>query len=628
MRYPAAFLKAWHVAKLRIVTTGSQTIEEVLVNVTRPSRMRNWCVCDMVTRKLPSLPRTKGHILFTGRDVQDPTFRICAKNVPKPSWFDYFSAWERVRGQVPKWCQPTKQRWKPFLFKCLGKKSPYGHPWAEEVPDSKDVFQMKKKMDGLVIGPTDKNTGELWGACPILYHRAVRHAYAGKMGYETIFPARLSSYRKQRYTVEELPEQIMRTVPPPTPQRGGERDLVEMMRMIYKRKGWDEYAKFERKGGFNVPYVIFKAKNMIDMATREEKAVSKTRPIAPGTRHPAKKLLHYVGRAWSFATSQMNGEHFVINKSSEVPAFLQEAQRLSSKGELRVAVMDVKSCYPSMPREAIRFALRSIAREFRILGHKGVCVPKQSDTQPCRWMSRRRGMQLIPFEVMLDVMDFSLDFAIVKMPDGHLKRQIAGIPMGDPLSPGMAIGTCAWMEKEFMNTIPQTVKDNFCARRFMDDVILFYAEHDGWDYERFVREICTFAIYHPPLELEPGKEGTFLETRFRIDDGRVVHWLKNDNEGGKREVWRYQHFQSATPFMQKRATLTACLKKVERMASDDAQLIRGAKDKLAEFRALRYPVSVLRQACSFLAASESRGAWITARMSLEDDETHGPKAGS
>ena len=61
---------------------------------------------------------------------------------------------------------------------------------------------------------------------------------------------------------------------------------------------------------------------------------------------------------------------------------------------------------------------------------------------------------------------------------------------------------------------------------------------------------------------------------------------------------------------------------------DDAQLIRGAKDKLAEFRALRYPVSVLRQACSFLAASESRGAWITARMSLEDDETHGPKAGS
>ena len=34
------------------------------------------------------------------------------------------------------------------------------------------------------------------------------------------------------------------------------------------------------------------------------------------------------------------------------------------------------------------------------------------------------------------------------MPDGHLKRQIAGIPMGDALSPGMAIGTCAWMEKE------------------------------------------------------------------------------------------------------------------------------------------------------------------------------------
>ena len=75
------------------------------------------------------------------------------------------------------------------------------------------------------------------------------------------------------------------------------------------------------------------------------------------------------------------------------------------------------------------------------------------------------------------------------MPNGKLKRQIEGIPMGDPLSPGMAIGTCAWMEMEFMNSIPQQVRANFMARRFMDDVILFYAVHDGWDWKRFAAEL-------------------------------------------------------------------------------------------------------------------------------------------
>ena len=36
------------------------------------------------------------------------------------------------------------------------------------------------------------------------------------------------------------------------------------------------------------------------------------------------------------------------------------------------------------------------------------------------------------------------------MPDGTIRHQVQGIPMGDPLSPGMTIMTCAWMEREWM----------------------------------------------------------------------------------------------------------------------------------------------------------------------------------
>ena len=44
----------------------------------------------------------------------------------------------------------------------------------------------------------------------------------------------------------------------------------------------------------------------------------------------------------------------------------------------------------------------------------------------------------------------------------------------------------------------------------------------------------------------------------------------NNNEGGgaNSSVWRYQHFYSDSAFLQKRATLTACLRKVQKMASD------------------------------------------------------------
>ena len=48
-----------------------------------------------------------------------------------------------------------------------------------------------------------------------------------------------------------------------------------------------------------------------------------------------KKLLHYVGRAWSFVTTQLPGEHFVINKTSEVPKFLAEAQNCQSMESYR-----------------------------------------------------------------------------------------------------------------------------------------------------------------------------------------------------------------------------------------------------------------------------------------------------
>ena len=42
----------------------------------------------------------------------------------------------------------------------------------------------------------------------------------------------------------------------------------------------------------------------------------------------------------------------------------------------------------------------------------------------------------------------------------------------------------------------------------------------------------------------------------------------------------------------------------------------SALEKIAEFRRLRYPTSILSKACTFLAASTGEGAWITIRNAL------------
>ena len=70
--------------------------------------------------------------------------------------------------------------------------------------------------------------------------------------------------------------------------------------------------------------------------------------------------------------------------------------------------------------------------------------------------------------------------------------------------------------------------------------------------------------------------------------------------------------------MEKRATLTACLKKVQQMASDGQADVfaAAALDKIAEFRRLHYPTSVLQKACTFLGASTGEGTWITVRNAL------------
>ena len=94
--------------------------------------------------------------------------------------------------------------------------------------------------------------------------------------------------------------------------------------------------------------------------------------------------------------------------------------------------MDIEGCFPNMPKETIRFAIRDIFKRLQRSGKKGVSVPRRATSKPYLWKQRDDASYVwLPFATILDVLDFSLDQAVFLRIDGKFLRQKKGIPMGD-----------------------------------------------------------------------------------------------------------------------------------------------------------------------------------------------------
>ena len=211
---------------------------------------------------------------------------------------------------------------------------------------------------------------------------------------------------------------------------------------------------------------------------------------------------------------------------------------------------------------------------------------------------------------MLKVMEF--ENTLIEL-NGNILKQVKGVPMGGPISPGMTIGACAWMEMEWLNSVGEEDKKYFKAARYMDDVLCVYANTAKWDSVNFL-EYQKTECYMPPLVLQDAGDSCFLETEFEIRTDSIHHRLKNVNEEGEApRVWRYQHYDSYGSYVQKKGNLLGCLRKVNSMASDAEQLLLSGRKKLAEFKLIGFPSGVRKFACSVIGRDSGNGAWITLR---------------
>ena len=620
------YIVEWHIRNMRITFTKSKKIADIMPNVRCPWRPTG-CACQVVFERLRAKgsawrpPTLEGHIFFIGREYAGPrqaVLQVGSVNVPRHTPWDARVALERelkcVPGTTDRNRREAAQRACAIMQPVL-KESRW---W----PTTRDAYEVRKILDGLVIGEIDKNPGELSVCCPCLYEQALAGMYNEKTGYKEVVPRKLTSWQLKKHGVERAHAYVMQQGDPPKAnQRGTVYDAMRSWKCWYKAKNLYQFGRFDTKGGLNTPYVLFKAKNITDPTVRESKW-KKARPIAPGTRHPMRAILGKAGRAWYFAANQLRTGQFQLPLSRDIPTFLDATYRdLRTLGEVCVDTFDIEGCFPNMPKTAIEVAMLEIAETERRQGHEGVWVPRAHSKQ-CQWRPPARGGHngtWLPWDVLLTILRFTLHNAYVRMPDGRILWQEQGIPMGDPLSPGMTIGTCAWMEREWTASIAPGDTAYFRAARYMDDIIIGTVRAEGWDRERFLRDFTASECYWKPLTLEQGTEGTFLETRFRTLPNGITYRLKNDNETRK-TVWRYHHYYSGLPYRMKRATLMATLRKVHLMASDSEQLMVSAVAKLQEFLDLKYPVGILRFMCAIMARDYSDITWRRIRNTFLSPE--------
>ena len=610
------YIVTWHMAKLKFVSTHAKTISEILNNVNMPWKPTG-CNCAKIHDNLNKrgfcqrLPMIQDHIFFISRDYNGPncaTTMYGANNIPLQSNWDAHRAISDIWKQLPKQIRSPMKEWskKPFVTPTNGKRL---------FVTTKEVFTLRKDLQGLVIGPVDKNLNELSFVCPVLYEQAWQTLYNEKTGYEKVYIRRDTPYNKRTY------DTLISQKPVPQRSVGGPADLARMWQRIFKERQWNKFAKYDdskfRKTGFNLPYILFKAKNITDVETRQTRWM-KARPIAPQTKHPMNKFFHITGRAWSFLTANLPEPHFVIEHSGKVPNFLQNAvSALQNKGDIIYTIKDIEGCFPNMPKEAIKFGLLELTAQLRKAGHTEVIVPKK-DSLKCTWTSRKKyGITRMPLQIMMDVIEFVLDNTFIKGLDGMLWQQKLGIPMGDPHSPGMTIGACAWMEQEWISSLSTEVRSSFRAARYMDDILMVVAKHGQFDHNRFLLDFQKSDCYWPPLTLEDAKEDTFLETTFRLQENNLRFWLKNENTmANPSKIWRYAHFYSYVTLEMKKKILKATLLKLHNMASDDGVLCESAIDKLHEFKRLGYPPSLIASACGILAARTRNTMWFRIRNSM------------
>ena len=661
LRHFPTWLQDIHIRKARTIQLKNKSIGDHLINMRQHAiigaHTAPQCMCHKLRTTHPHIdfPSVDGHIFITGEEYAGPSAHVLTqncKNIPTPELGDVTQAIVHAFQKLADTRDIKTPPWDEHTTSCLASTcsvpaAPGSHDHQSNNTCSlAEVLKIKRNMNGLVVGPLDKNLGKLAICCPCLYDNCMKQTYdlTSNTHYKQVTVRPFHKNIMQESNASLLSNML--TNPPDVDgsvdgsgSTGNADDVISHFEAYYKRKGWDNVCPFNPRGKLGYMYAIFKDKNCTNPDVRSKK-YKKARPITPYCKHPMKKLLHYAARAWMFILKQLKGSHFAIPTTRDFKKKLTDFETHFS--QLTNPILDTKSwdisgCYTNMPKNIMLEAMKNILQLVKAdpdinalhdddtfanmnspaitakTSKEAVNIPK-SGKGPIHWGYGDKDTRItLTFKQMLDIVGFSLDNAFFTL-GNNIIQQVHGIPMGDPLSPAICIATCAYVEMTWFNSLPPETQKQVRFTRYLDDIYMVANKTGIPRYNELIKDFLS-NCYPSCLELEETPNDEYLECKIHVEKHQLhlQHWNKNHEyivATGQQYYLKQQHYHSYTTDHCKRGALIGTWTRMRDNCNTNVCLHTAIQQKRLELHTLGYPRKYVNKTLKYMHGKTKDTTWL------------------
>ena len=266
--------------------------------------------------------------------------------------------------------------------------------------------------------------------------------------------------------------------------------------------------------------------------SKQHKNPYKFRFIAGATHCTNKTISIEVALALKCIKTQFKNYCAVIQRNSGLAYFWSidnSIEFLSKISDLPIAdsivTNDFSTLYTNLPLDSIYSSLELlIIKMYKNSGSHGMMVNAVKRKAFWSHGANYSGYKEYTIDKLLDALKFVLYHTYVQF-DGHIFKQIKGVPMGGNASPFIADLYLSWHEFCFMEALKKSKLDADYAlakllstnSRYIDDIAILNFLNFGTIAER---------IYHPSLVLEKSNSGihydTFLDLNIRVQFNKFI----------------------------------------------------------------------------------------------------------
>ena len=345
----------------------------------------------------------------------------------------------------------------------------------------------------------------------------------------------------------------------------------------------------------------------------KEKDIEKLRPIVSYSKHPMKKQFNQIGRILLFMLKRTKIRSLNLWKTGNIKEEIKEANKMIDQwgGEIEVEmeVHDIKEMYTCLPHKSILEAVRKVIELFQNLHGDTVTIigNREKDIK----IGKVKHNKNYNVNQIIETIKQDLNNAVFKC--GTLKViQTIGIPMGSPLSPALAITTCAIAENQMMEDLMDNYK--FRAMRYMDDIWICTMKQR---LEEPMKVEKIFEYYDKNLKVERERKGQhvrFLDREIIWTGNKLTTTDFNKNIENLR-TFGTRRFQNTIPEISyskrklKKAIIVGKLSRVQRNTMNDMNLFVLGWIALLELGLLGYKKNLLQDCCGWMDARYHTSIW-------------------